>query len=96
MLGRLAAILYDDVIIYVVVAEPIEAKSFKIYICSYRFRQHSPTSFTHTNTHTSQIFSLSFRPLFDVIVFYFDILEAARVKLKIKITSLAVQTENKV
>lgn len=44
MLGSLTAILYDDVIIYVVAAEPIEAKSFKIYIYSYRFRQNSPTS----------------------------------------------------
>lgn len=50
ILGRLAAILYDDVIMYAVPAEPIESKHFKIYIYSYRFRQHSPTSFTHTHT----------------------------------------------
>lgn len=63
MLGRLTAILYDDVIIYVVAAKPIEAKSFKIYIYSYRVRQHSPRHLhAHTNTHPSNI-SLSFRPL---------------------------------
>lgn len=50
ILGRLAAILYDDVIMYAVPAEPIESKRFKIYIYSYRCRQHSPTSFTHTHT----------------------------------------------
>lgn len=59
ILGSLAARLYDDVIIYVVTAEPIKSKSFTIYIYSDRFRQHSPTSFIHpppphTHTHFSK------------------------------------------
>lgn len=54
ILGRLAARLYDDVIIYVVPAESVESKSLKICIFCYRFRQHSTHHLhTHTHKHTS-------------------------------------------